>query len=173
MRLQNGISLLELILLLVLIALLAAALIPRLLRSRIAAAEVAAIAHTITLNRAQAAYVQMYPDTGYARRLAELGTPRGGCGRAPAPSQACLIDSRLAGASRQAADGYYIDVLGDLELARPRRSYTVMAVPQQYGHTGERSFCSLEDRVVRGQDAGPTSLREFRRADCATYPPLP
>jgi hypothetical protein len=56
---------------------------------------------------------------------------------------------RLGGVAKQLSDSGY---RFELKLAADNQSYTVSAVPAQYGHTGRRSFLMDQTGVIRAED---------------------
>jgi len=87
------------------------------------------------------AYYTAYPATGYAALLANLG---GVAPCVPAVATGCLIDDVVAtnggGAGK---NGYNYANVGTLS------TYVATAVPITLQSTGTRTFCSVEDNVVR------------------------
>src|SRR5258708_19191941 len=77
------------------IPMIAAIVIPNVLRARISANESAAASTVRMINTTQITYSTTYPEQGYARDLATLG---GNCGSGTA-EHACLLDSQLGQAN--------------------------------------------------------------------------
>src|SRR5262249_12553154 len=129
------------------ILIIAAIAIPNLLRSRMAANESSAVSAIRTINTAQISYQSNYPATGYASSLTVLGpTTSAGCS-APTAATACLIDYTLSTATTAAnqKSGYYYA----LSATNSNTQYTSGAAAVTWNQTGVRSFCSVEDSVVR------------------------
>ena len=129
----------------ILILLIIAVLLPGLVRSRKPANEASAGASMRQIITAQITYAIIYPEKGFAARLAELGPPPPG--NEPSEKAANQIDPQLASGVKSE----YRFVL------RPRppaaagivRTFTISARPIEYGVTGVRSFFTDESGVIR------------------------
>ncbi|MGH9512584.1 MAG: prepilin-type N-terminal cleavage/methylation domain-containing protein [Terriglobales bacterium] len=146
MRKQRGFSLIELLIVVAIILIIAAIAIPNLLRARMAANESAAVGSVRTINTAQVSYITAYPATGYGVALSNLA------GASPCTASlttACLIDNNLATATAAPGkSGYKYNMTGTAS------TYFVAAVPVTLNRTGTKSFCSVNDAVIRYNAAG-------------------
>jgi type IV pilus assembly protein PilA len=148
MKKQKGFSLIELLIVVAIILIIAAIAIPNLMRSRMAANESSAVGSVRTINTSMVAYAAAFPDTGYAATLVALGGAIGGCapGTVATIAAACLIDPTLAAGAKS---GYNFAAAGAAVGATVNNVYTVTAVPQGVGSTGNRGFYSDQSGVIR------------------------
>jgi len=150
MNKQKGFSLIELLIVVAIILIIAAIAIPNLMRSRMAANESSAVGSVRTVNTAMVTYAAQFPDTGYAATLDALGGQAATCAP-PAVATlaaACLIDQSLSVAPYQKS-GYTFTAAGAKVNSNVNNVYTVTAVPQGVGSTGNRSFYSDQSGVIR------------------------
>jgi len=144
----KGFSLIELLIVVAIILIIAAIAIPNLLRARISANESAAVSSIRTIGTAEVTYQTIYPATGYAAALTNLG---GAQPCVPAVANACLIDDVLAQNGTPAGtgkSGYNFSATGDVS------TFFVTAVPIAVNKTGNRSFCGVADAVLRFNSSG-------------------
>lgn len=155
MRKQKGFSLIELLIVVAIILIIAAIAIPNLLRARMAANESSAVGSIRAINTAEITYSSAYPQVGYAPDLAALGGTANPC--VPSQTSACLIDSVLSQASATPKSGYRFNATANNGGAGTINvSYFTEGHPVAINQTGIRSFCSVEDAVIRVDPAGGT-----------------
>lgn len=140
---QAGFSLIELLIVVAIILIIAAIAIPSFLSSRMSANEASAVASVRSISTAETAYATSYPNLGYSVTLLDLGD--GGSSVCIATTtQACLIDSNLAGGAKS---GYAFAYANDGNT--PSVAYTINADPASRGATGRRSFFSNQPGEIR------------------------
>lgn len=144
---RRGFSLIELLIVVAIILIIAAIAIPNYWKARMLANESAAANAIRTINSAEISYVNSYPQTGYAD-LATLGGPPP-CTASPA--QACLIDNNLATATVSPGKSGYT-YLTNVVVG----NYVAAAKPVAPSISGTKTFCSVNDAVVRYDPTGAT-----------------
>lgn len=154
---QKGFSLIELLIVVAIILVIAAIAIPNLLRAKMAANEASAAQSVRMINTAQITYQSMFPDTGFALGMSNLGGTFAQC-TPPAVATiitACLIDPLLTLGSKS---GYTFATVGIPDSTGINRTFTVTAVPTVPGATGNRGFASDQSGVIRYSISGtPTA----------------
>jgi len=137
---------------------MAAVMIPNLLRARNSANEAAAASNVRTINTAQVTYSTAYPNAGYASGLAILGGAP--CSEGSA-EKACLLDNTIAcpqGVSGVPCykDGYRFTLTGIPagcgSEANQCTDYVIFATPLSSA-TGTKDFCSTSEAIVHSRRA--------------------
>ena len=146
---------------------IAAIVIPNLLRARMAANDAAAASVMRTINTAQISYKTSYPNRGYARDLSTLGPGGAAACGTPSEDAACLLDSSVTRGTRNGYRFSMTAVCGDDNACT---DYLAVATPVTMNATGTRSFCSTSDAVIhsmRGAVLTPSTPDE-----CQAWPTL-
>jgi len=142
---QRGFTLIELLIVISIILIIAGFAITRITKAKIPADEASAIASIKAINESEMIYASSHPDQGFTPDLAMLGgTAQGGGEQA--------IDNNLASGKKT---GYTFTYTPGEKVNGAIRSYTVTAVPDQVGTTGERRFFSDESGEIHYNAAGP------------------
>lgn len=140
--------------------LIAAIALPNILRARmVSPGEGSQLGSLRTINVAEVTYNTMYPERGYARDLASLGSGPEGCNQTSA-EHACLIDSILGAPTCTAGlwcakSGYRFSVVAKCPETMCT-DYVATATPAEYDN-GHRNYCTTSDGVIRfseGQTMG-------------------
>jgi type IV pilus assembly protein PilA len=133
-----------------LVLILAAILIPNLLRARIAANQASAVGSLRTYNVAETTYASTY-NSGYSATLGKLGPPAGGS--APTPEAAGLVDNVLSGGSATAMvavkHGYRFTYLPGPAQAGRIATFQIWADPVVPGTTGTDHYFVDQTGVIR------------------------
>src|SRR5438445_8740476 len=82
-------------------------------------------------------------------------------------SDVCSSDLNLGSAATTAKSGYLLDAAND--GAKPSLVYTAGAGAQTWNQTGVRSFCSVEDAVIRFLVPAATTAPTTVTKTCLTY----
>lgn len=139
--LQNGFTLMELLIVIAIILILMLMAIPTVGVMRKHANETSAINSLRAITQAQIQYESTYPANGFACSLASLGgDPNSG---SPSPQGAQLLQADLASGFKS---GYVFTITNCSKVTINNTDkitgYTVTAVPQSVGKTGDRGFCT-------------------------------
>lgn len=171
----HGFSLVEVLIITGLAMLLAAALVPRLLNSRLAANEANAVVNVDIITSAQQSYKTAYPAIGYADSLSRLAAVCNQRPCQPTPEHACLIDCNLPGATERSQNGYfYLLSAARSSASAPNSTYVVAAATEKIHKTGDHDFCAVEDAKIRWQAPGATApASSITHSLCQHLPVMP
>lgn len=137
----NGFTLMELLIVISIILILMLMAIPTMGNMKKHANETSAIQSLHAISMAEIQYESTYPANGYACTLQALGgDPNSG---PPSPTSAQLLQGDLASGSKS---GYTFALSNCTKVSVNGQDritgFTVTAVPQTVGKTGNRGFCS-------------------------------
>ena len=147
MRTRNrdrGFTLIELLIVVTIILIIAAFTIPKLTKSTIPAHEASAIASIKAISEAEMIYASSHPDLGFTADLATLG------GTAQSGGERTIDDTLAIGRK----SGFTFTYTACEKVNGAIRSYTITAVPDQVGTTGQRRFFSDETGEIRQSSSG-------------------
>jgi len=157
---MTGFTLIELLIVMSVILILMTLAIPQLLKLRKTANETSALQSVRTIGQAEMSYSSAYPAQGYACTLAALGGKAGS--GAPSPEAGQFINEDLASGSKS---GYTFTISGCTKTTVNNidqyNSYTINAVPNSVGHSGNRGFCADENAQIRFDPKGGTNCTEL------------
>jgi prepilin-type N-terminal cleavage/methylation domain-containing protein len=148
---EQGFSLVELLIVVAIILVLAVIAVPSLLRSKIAANEASALQTVRQIATAEMSYSNSYPDVGFAPDLASLGGPVSGC--SPTAAHACILDSVVSSGNK---GGYNFFAAGFTSAGPIYTSFVASSAPQVFNTSGVRMFCIATDGgAVRSRVGAP------------------
>ena len=153
-----GFTLIELLIVMSVMLILMTLAVPQLLKLRKQANETSAIQSVRTIAQSELQYNSAYPANGFACSLANLGgTP----GSAPSAQAAQLLDAALTTGQKA---GYTFSITNcnkvNINNQDMVTSFTITAVPQAVGKTGDRGFCSDENNTIRYDPTGATNCTQ-------------
>jgi prepilin-type N-terminal cleavage/methylation domain-containing protein len=139
MKSEKGFSLVELLVVVIIIAIVAAIAIPNLLASRRAANEASAISSLRTIHSAEATFLATQGNNTNYGTLAQLSAVN-------TPDTSGLIDTQLGTGTKS---GYTFNV-----VATTAQVYCATAAPQTAGTTGNRWFAVSQPGVIYQSTVG-------------------
>ena len=157
---DSGFTLIELLIVMSIMLIIMAFAVPQMLKVKKTADETSAVQTLRTIGSAEASYNSAYPNSGYACPLANLGgDPKAG---APSATAAQLIDPTLAVSGQKSGYTFVITCGNKITVSNQDvyTSYTLTAVPQTVGKTGDRGYCSDENNIIKFDPAGGTNCTQ-------------
>jgi len=162
---ERGFSLIELLIVVAIILIIAAMVIPNLLRSKIAANDSSAVASIRNINTAEVTYQSTW-GTGFAAGLTNLG------GASPClvatSAAACIIDPLLSVAPFSKS-GYVFNAAGTIPIAGVNNGFETNATPGTIQVTGVRAFCGDQSGLIQFVTPGAAPIGVGAGA-CAAVP---
>ncbi|MGA7830335.1 MAG: prepilin-type N-terminal cleavage/methylation domain-containing protein [Terracidiphilus sp.] len=154
----NGFTLMELLIVMSIIVVLTLLAIPSVSAYRKRVNKISALKSIQAIQQAESMYQQDYPALGFACSLTALGGEQSA--GAPTPAAAQLLKSDLSSGFK---DGYVFNITN---CTKPTSggtdritSYTITAVPQTVGKTGDLGFCA-DDFSIKSDPAGGTNCTQ-------------
>jgi type IV pilus assembly protein PilA len=149
----NGFTLMELLIVMAIIAILMLIAIPTVGSLKKKANDISAVQSIHTIMNSENMFESNYPTNGYSCSLAALGgDPKSG---PPSITGAQLIQPDLASGAKS---GYIFTISNctKVNLGGTDRitGYTVTAVPQTVGQTGDRAYCADQSGIIKFDPAG-------------------
>jgi type IV pilus assembly protein PilA len=155
----NGFTLMELLIVIAIILILMLMAIPTVGSLRKKANETSAINSVQTITKAQIQYESSFPANGYACTLSSLGgDPSAG---APSATGAQILQGDLLSGYKS---GYVFSIGNCTKVtvngADRYTGYSVTAVPETVGKTGDRGFCTDQFGVIKYDPAGGSNCTQ-------------
>jgi len=155
----NGFTLMELLIVMAIIAVLMLIAIPTVGSLRKKANELSAQKSIQTLITAESMYSSDYPMSGFSCSLQALGgDPKSG---APSATAAQLIQPDLASGLKS---GYIFNISNCTKINSGGTDritgYSITAIPQTVGSTGDRTYCTDQSGIVKFDPAGGTNCSQ-------------
>jgi type IV pilus assembly protein PilA len=157
---EAGFTLVELLIVMSVILIIMAIAIPGMQKAVIRANETSAISSLRMLSTMENEYSSTYPQHGFSCSLTALGGKQGS--GTPTPESAQLINDDLASGDKS---GYKFTITNcqkqTINNVDQYNSYTIYAVPNSVGHTGNRGFCTDENGQIHYDPKGGTNCTEL------------
>jgi len=155
----NGFTLMELLIVMAIILILMLMAIPTVGHLKKAANETSAINSMQVITKAELSYSNTYPINGFACTLTAMGgDPASG---APTAAAAQILQPDLVSGYKS---GYIFAVVCKDKVTVNGQdrynSYTVTAIPQTVGKTGDRGFCESDSGTITFDPAGATNCTQ-------------
>ena len=157
LTLDSGFTLVELLIVMSIMLIIMAFAVPSMLKLKKNANESSAIQSVKTIAGSEISYNN--GNNGYACPLSALGDSKTG---APGAQAEGLIDPALAASGQKAGYTFTVTCGSKVTIANQDvyNSFTVTAVPQTIGKTGDRGFCSDESNIVKYDPSGGTNCTQ-------------
>ena len=158
--LPNGFTLMELLIVMAIIAILMLIAIPTVGSLKKNANRISAIQSIRAIQQAEIQYASTYPSNGYTCTLASLGgeTSAG----AASPTSAQILQGDVTSGFKS---GYIIAISNCQKVTANGTdritSYTVTAVPQTVGKTGDNGFCADDSGPIKQDLTGGTNCTQL------------
>jgi len=158
-KLPNGFTLMELLIVIAIILILMLMAIPTIGSLTKKGNETSAINSVQTVTKAEIQYQSTYPANGFACSLPALGgDPSAG---PPTPAAAQILQGDLTSGYKS---GYIFTITcsNKITINGTDRSnaYTITAVPQTVGKTGDRGFCSDQFGTIKYDPVGGSNCSQ-------------
>jgi type IV pilus assembly protein PilA len=155
----NGFTLMELLIVMAIIAILMLIAIPTVGSLKKKANELSAQKSIQTIITAQNMYESNYPTNGFACSLTALGgDPKSG---APSPTASQLVQPDLASGLKS---GYIFNITNCTKINAGGTDritgYSITAVPQTVGSTGDRAYCADQSGIIKFDPAGGSNCSQ-------------
>jgi type IV pilus assembly protein PilA len=167
---QNGFSLIELLIVVAIILIIAAIAIPNIMRARMAANDASAASSIRNISQAEITYFNTYISVGFPGALSTLG---GALPCTPSPATGCLIDNYLAtNGAGNGKSGYNFAATGSPSAGSLINNQFYATGAPLSALVGTRSYCSVEDAVIRLQQPVGSVVLVPSYAACAALTPM-
>jgi type IV pilus assembly protein PilA len=156
----NGFTLMELLIVIAIILILMLMAIPTIGSLKKSANRTSAIQSIRAIQQAETMYSSTYPSNGYACSLEALGG-ESSAGQA-SPTSAHLLQGDLTSGFKSG----YIFTIGKCSKVNVNgvdriTSYTVTAVPQTVGKTGDSGYCGDDDGPIKQDPTGGSNCTQL------------
>jgi type IV pilus assembly protein PilA len=159
-RLPNGFTLMELLIVMAIIAILMLIAIPTVGALKKNANRLSAMQSIRAVQQAEMQYSSTYPTNGYACTVAALGGDASS--GAPSPAAAQILQGDITSGHKS---GYVISISNCQKVTvngtDRNTSYTVTAVPETVGKTGDLGFCSDDGGPIKSDPTGGTNCTQL------------
>lgn len=162
---QKGFSLIELLVVVAIMLVIAAIAVPSLLAAKRNANDASAIQGLRQIDNAELGFSNAYQQ-GYAP-LAILGGTAVVCAAGASVTNGCLLDNALASTGTKSGYNFVATPITGTAAVPP--SFWATAIPGTAGTTGNNSYCTMSDNVVRLLVGGGAIASA---AACEALPPI-